>query len=241
MKRLYDKRILTLLCLNAALYALIVIFDSKKAFLYISPALGLTCDILKYSAIVSCLLICVFAYSRTRARAPLFQSIVFCFTLGADIFLLFTPYFAAGVFVFLGAHLFALLRYRPRWAIPAGIAAAAVFALALLLAPRVLRANTELSLIIAVCGAYAVLIISVTISTFHSPQPRLNTLFSRLGMCLFLACDVNVAIFNILPAGLPAHTASIILMWLFYLPAQSLLALSACHWGKIPAPALQTA
>ena len=76
------------------------------------------------------------------------------------------------------------------------------------------------------------LIISVTVSTFHAPQPRLNTLFSRIGMCLFLACDVNVAIFNALPAGLPTHTASIVLMWFFYLPAQTLLALSACKWRR---------
>jgi len=230
MKRFSDKRIFALFCLNAVLYALIVVLDVKKAAYYVTPAQGLACDVLKYTAIISCLLICIFAYSRTRARTPLIQTIVLCFTLGADFFLLFTPYFAAGVFVFLGAHLFALIRYKPRWAIPAGICAAAVFTLTILLAPRILHTGSDLTLIIAVCFSYAVLIISVTISTFHSPQPRLNTLFSRLGMCLFLVCDANVAIFNALPAGVPLHTSSIVLMWLFYLPAQTLLALSACKW-----------
>jgi len=228
MKRFSDKRIFTLFCLNVVLYVFIVIFDTVKAAHYITPAQGLAADLLKYSAIMSCLLICIFAYSGSRTRAPFLQAFVFCFTLGADFFLLFTPLFAPGVFVFLGAHLCALLRYKPRWALPVGVSAAAAFVLAALFASRVLKANAELSLILAVCSAYAVLIICVTVSTFHSPQPRLNTLFSRLGMCLFLDCDVNVAIFNALPAGHPAHTASIVLMWLFYLPAQTLLALSAC-------------
>ena len=217
-------------CFNAALYAFIVIFDTMNAAGNITSQLGLICDVLKYAAIISCLMICVFAYSRTRDRTPLIQTIVFCITLGADFFLLFTPYFTTGVFIFIGAHMCALIRYKPRWALPAGICAAAVFILVMFLAPRVLHANDYITLYIAVTATYAVLIISVTISTFFAPQPRINTLFSRIGMCLFLACDINVAIFNAAPAGAPAHTASIVLMWLFYLPAQTLLALSACTW-----------
>jgi len=230
MKRFSDKRIIIFVCLNAVLYVFILILDTMNAVSYISPAQGLVCDALKYAAIISCLCICAITYSRTRERTPLIQSIIFCVTLGADFFLLFTPYFVPGVFVFIGAHLCALIRYMPRWALPAGICALAVFLLVTFLAPRALHANAELTLFIAVCSAYAVLIISVTVSTFHAPQPRLNTLFSRIGMCLFLACDINVAIFNAMPAGMPAHTASIVLMWLFYLPAQTLLALSAYKW-----------
>ena len=230
MKLFPGKSVFTLVCLNAALYVFIVVFDAMKASVGVSPSQGLLCDFFKYAAILSCLIICVISYKMTRERTPLIQSIVFCFTLGADLLLLFTPLFAAGVFIFLGAHTSALIRYRPRWALPAGICSAAVFVLAALFATKILHANSELTLVISVCAAYAVLIISVTISTFHSPQARVNTLFSRLGMCLFLACDVNVAIFNAMPAGHPAHTASIVLMWLFYLPAQTLLALSAVKW-----------
>ena len=230
MKRFPDTRIFIFVCLNAVLYIFIVVLDAMNAVHRITPAQGLLCDILKYSAIISCLVICLIAFSRSRERTPLIQSIVFCVTLGADLFLLFTPYFVTGVFIFLGAHLCALIRYKPRWALPAGVSAAAVFALVMYFAPRVLHLNAELTLFAAVCLAYAVLIVSVTVSTFHAPQPRVNTLFSRVGMCLFLACDVNVALFNAMPAGHPAHTASIVLMWLFYLPAQTLLALSACKW-----------
>jgi len=230
MRHFPDIRVFPLVCVNAALYVLIVIFDVMRAASNITPAMGLLCDVLKYAAIISCLLICIFSYTRTRERTPLIQTIVFCITLVADYFLLFTPYFVAGVIAFIGAHSCALIRYKPRWIVPVGACAAAVFLLVTLMAPGILHLNTELTLFIAVTATYAVLIINVTVSTFHSPQPRLNTLFSRVGMLLFLACDVNVMIFNAVPAGYPAHTASIVLMWLFYLPAQTLLALSASKW-----------
>jgi len=230
MKLFLDKRIFLLVCINAALYVFIVILDVMNAFDSITPSMGHFCDAMKYAAIISCLLICVFAYSRSRERTPLIQMIVFSVTLGADFFLLFTPYFVAGVFVFIAAHTCALIRYKPRWSPFVGAASASVFILALYLAPRILHSNSEITLFIAVTGAYAVLIISVAISTFFAPQPRVNTLFSRFGMCLFIACDINVLIFNAIPAGATPHTASIFLMWLFYLPAQTLLALSACKW-----------
>ena len=232
MKCFSDRRIFILVCLNAALYVFITVFDTMKAVHGVSPAQGLACDVLKYSAIISCLLICIFAYSRTRERTPLIQILVFCITLAADFLLLFTPLFTTGVFVFLGAHFCALLRYKPRWAPVAGICAAAAFVLTIYLAPRFLHTNPDLSLFAAASAAYAILIISVTVSTFFAYQQRTNALFSRLGMCLFIACDVNVLFFNVLPADSTPYTAAIVLMWLFYLPAQTLLALSASKLSR---------
>ena len=216
-----------LVCINAALYIFIIILDSMNASGDITRRQGLVCDFMKYAAIISCLIICLFARSHSRRQVARIQAVVFCITLVADFFLLFTPYFTAGVLVFIAAHTCALLRYKPRWALSAGICAAALFASAFLLMTPLFHPDPGLKLVVASCIAYATLIISVAISTFHAEQPRLNTLFSRAGMLLFLACDVNVAIFNALPAGSALHTASIVLMWLFYLPAQTLLALSA--------------
>ena len=232
MKRISDKRVFVLVCLNAAIYVLIVFLDTMSAARGVTEAQGLLCDCMKYAAIVSCLCVCLFALKSEkqkseRRKTARIQAIVFCFTLVADALLLFTPYFAAGVIAFLGAHTCALIRYRRDWLLRAGVCAAALFFLALLLMPKLLRADWPLTLVVAVCAAYSVLIISVTVSTFHAEQPRQNTVFSRVGMLLFLACDINVALFNGLPAGAPLHTASIVLMWFFYLPAQTLLALSA--------------
>jgi hypothetical protein len=243
MKHLEDKRIFFLVCVNAALFVPVVVLDAVKAAASVTPAQGRLCDILKYAAIASCLLICIFAWARARkpgapqgeAPDPLFraariQTIVFCLTLAADFFLLFTPFAEAGLFIFFGAHMAALIRYKPKWAIPVGIFAAAAFCAALIAAPRLFRMDAPFSLFLAACSCYVVLIASVTASALFAKQPRANALCSRLGMLLFLACDVNVAIFNAGEPGHPPHTAAIVLMWLFYLPAQTLLALSACKW-----------
>ncbi len=44
---------------------------------------------------------------------------------------------------------------------------------------------------------------------------------------VFLGCDLNVLFYNVLPVTSAFHITAIVLMWLFYLPAQTLLALSA--------------
>jgi hypothetical protein len=51
-------------------------------------------------------------------------------------------------------------------------------------------------------------------------------------MILFLCCDINVAIFNTAPPDTTLYSISAPLMWLFYLPAQILLSLSAA--GSCP-------
>jgi len=227
VKRITDTRIFALVCLNAALYASILTLDILKVTYGITRTQGHICDVFKYTAIISCLIICIFALSHTRKQTARIQAIVFCFTLGADFCLLFTSSFAIGIGIFLGAHTFALIRYRRGWALPAGICAAALFFVVIGVFPRVMHADTGLALTFAVSIAYAVLIITVAISTFFAEQPCENAIFSRLGMILFLACDINVAVFNTLPSGHALYTASVILMWAFYLPAQTLLALSA--------------
>jgi hypothetical protein len=227
MNRISDRRIFICVCLNIVLYILILTLDITKAKSFITPTQGLLCDVLKYAAIISCLLICVFALSHERKNVAKIQMIVFSITLVADLFLLFTPHFSFGVLAFIGAHSCALLRYKPKWLLPIGIAAAAIFTSVFLILPKTLHSDFHLTLVLASCSAYAIMIISVTISTFHARQPRPNELFSRIGMLLFLACDINVAIYNGLPVGSGLYTASIFLMWLFYLPAQTMLALSA--------------
>lgn len=48
-----------------------------------------------------------------------------------------------------------------------------------------------------------------------------------LGLTLFAGCDVCVGLFNVLPQGSPLYPAASLGMWLFYLPSQVLIALSA--------------
>ena len=55
-----------------------------------------------------------------------------------------------------------------------------------------------------------------------------------LGLTLFAGCDVCVGLFNALPAASPLYPAASVGMWLFYLPSQVLIALSALPEKEAP-------
>jgi hypothetical protein len=61
-----------------------------------------------------------------------------------------------------------------------------------------------------------------------------------LGMFLFLACDINVALFNITKFVPPTNEiifklqyTAFVLIWFFYLPSQILLSMSGYSYKKI--------
>ena len=225
------KRIIVLVIINAVLYIGFVVFDILGAMkiLVLDPSPS---NEMKYATIISCLLITLFSFfagrkigvSFERQRAARIQSIVFAITLGADFFLLFTGYFVAGVIVFLFAHAMALYRYKPNWLLPLAIVSMVLCATALIMVS--VTSKMDILFFPLLCGAYAVLIIGVLVSTFHSEQPHINTLLSRSGLILFLGCDINVFFSNILSTGTTFYAISLVLMWVFYLPAQTMLALS---------------
>ena len=55
--------------------------------------------------------------------------------------------------------------------------------------------------------------------------PKTNSIMISLGMIFFVLCDINVGLSLILPASL-TRTISLNLIWVFYTPALTLLALS---------------
>ena len=232
------KRIIVFVVINVVLYVGFVALD-------ILGAKGLTvADIspsneMKYATIVSCLLITVFSYflgkrngvSSERLRAAHIQSIIFGITMVADFFLLFTDYFVIGVIVFLFAHSTALYRYKPSW-VPFLASISGALCVASLVIMGFYHSDKEILYFALLCSAYAVLIIGALVSTFHAEQPRINTMMSRLGMILFIGCDINVFFSNLLPASSAFFGPTLILMWVFYLPAQTLLALSVVSFSK---------
>jgi uncharacterized membrane protein len=219
------------------------------------PGLNTASNVLKYAGIVSCLVLAVLAALRPWQRQDArLQIVILCFTAGADFFLLFTARFTIGICIFYGAHLAALRRYRPKLLLGAyrnschaslplraaivsigllfvGVAAAAAGLLVFLSSLRDPSAcfaalpGISPALVIYIC--YVLLIVCVTIAAFLSERPKTNKTLSTVGMCLFLACDFHVALFNTQPAGSPVSAIAFVLMWVFYLPAQTLLALSA--------------
>lgn len=176
---------------------------------------------LKYAGMAVCLLLALCALPRAPHRRGCARLVLaLCLTLAADYFLLFTRHFEVGVGLFCLAHLAHLWRYRSSVLLPAALCTAAVFAAC---AVAALAGRRWLCLPL-LCVLYAALILTATVTAFHLPPPWPGRRL-RLGMVLFLLCDVNVLLFNTLPPGWP-HTAASVLMWVFYLPAQYLLATS---------------
>jgi uncharacterized membrane protein YhhN len=167
----------------------------------------------------------VVSFSAYSSRDAKLQCACLAITVLADYFLLLTDLFAFGICIFLVAHLIALARYRkslwPKMAVLCTAIALLAVSLPALGAEDMSSTNTMLGII------YGVLILTVTICTFLYKQPKQNAFCSRLGMCLFLLCDLNVAMHNTLDAGEAWYAASGVLMWVFYLPAQILLSISA--------------
>ena len=157
------------------------------------------------------------------------------FTVGADYFLVLHDRHLPGVAVFCFAHvcyIFRALENFPRWRRYA-------FVCLPFLAAAIFIAFITGQLFV-LSGIYAGLFgINITVNVRHFKQektvlPRFNKTLFLAGLILFALCDVNVLLFN-LPRqlGVPViFPWAFRLIWVFYLPAQVLIALSAVKFDK---------
>lgn len=145
------------------------------------------------------------------------------FTLVSDALLLFTPWHFAGVACFCGVHLSCIRR-----CVKAAFKAALLITISVALALAVCALlGIRLPYLLIAGALYAALIVSATACAFRSGHP--NAIQIRIGMLLFVLCDINVALFNVAPH---VFAPASVLMWAFYLPSQLLLSLSC---AKTPA------
>lgn len=148
--------------------------------------------------------------------------VAFALTLTADVFLLFTSQLLPGMALFCCAHLAYLGRYRAP-----GRRVFRVLALAAwLLIAGLWLAGRRGWLFYPAALTYAVLLLAATVGAFRAALPRHSARLARLGMLLLIACDINVALYNLLAGG-PAYRAASLLMWFFYLPSQICIVMSA--------------
>ncbi|MDR3225469.1 MAG: hypothetical protein LBT52_04125 [Clostridiales Family XIII bacterium] len=260
-RRVLTPPVFWLIIVNAVLYTLFLIMDIYDIRLFsssaiigerISSELYLSSAFLKYVSICVCFAISQVVLLRTsRERDARLQVLIFGFTLIADYFLLFTDYYVTGMIIFCAAHVSAILRYSNMMIVKlvAGLA---------LIIPAVPIAASLISwtmgsgssdgdspgayfhevILLAVGLYYSALIIAATIATFVRRQPHVNNILSRLGMILFVLCDINVLILNLSNFGGPGELATEppypahIIAWVFYLPAQTMLAISAYDFEK---------
>ena len=218
MQRLIKNRpVCALLVSEAALY---IIFLAIDLFF---PAWGKASSTLKYAGILLCPVIAVLLRRNAWDRqdsAYLIGALVF--TCAADLFLLLLNKPVYGVVLFCMAHLLYIRRYRAAWFKPA--ATITVSAIAICLA--VSSFTTAFPLRNALAMLYGALLLSVFLLAYTSLLPKKNRRLVMTGMALFLLCDIHVALFNIAGTDNPYYPFASFFMWLFYLPAQVLLAVS---------------
>ena len=150
-------------------------------------------------------------------------------TAGADWFLLVrNDCYPLGIALFLCVQTAYYLRLR-RGGAPAAYPLRAGLALGTELGLYILHLANPLNLL---AGLYFSQLLSNTILAW-TVKGRPGRLFA-LGLALFVGCDVCVGLFNALPAPSPLYSAASVGMWLFYLPSQALIALSALPEKEAP-------
>ena len=200
------------LIVEGVLYALFLSMD-------LTALRGQTVPI-KYSGILLCLGFALLA--RVKWGGDWLVPLALALTAGADWFLLVRgDHYALGIALFLCVQTVYYLRLR-RAGAPAACPLRAGLALAAGLGLYLLNLATPVNLL---AGLYFSQLLSNTILAWTRPGRRWR-LFA-LGLTLFVGCDTCVGLFNALPAASPLYPAVSFGMWLFYLPSQVLIALSA--------------
>ena len=183
---------------------------------------------LKYASVVFCFLLAgSFHFSSANKKDSKYVVIALFFTLIADVFLLFTTQRLTGVLVFCFVQLVYLKRYDNRFFLTG---------LGLVSVSNLVYIFSGFSALHVAAGLYAVLIVLCFSATFFGVAARAFSAFRlrcvRSAMVLFILCDVHVALYNYIGSTSPYYRVVTVAMWLFYLPSQLLLALSAWHPKK---------
>jgi hypothetical protein len=191
--------------------------------LFFTAILFLDDDLIKWISIftIASYLICTW-HKTTGNKDHLMMIAIMVLTLTADGFLLFTDFFFIGISLFVGVQfgyayrlkfLLKCSNYSLGWQF---------------LLPFVMIFVIALKSIPLMAALYALLILSnVFLSIKYLYFNILNHRIFALGMVLFLFCDINVLIYNLPLQSYVLHDLSRVSMWIFYLPSQTLLAISA--------------
>ncbi|MCL2217267.1 MAG: lysoplasmalogenase family protein [Defluviitaleaceae bacterium] len=194
---------------------------------------------LKFAFVAGCFALALLSYFRCNSKndwAWLVGGLAF--TLGADYFLVLHNNHLHGIAVFCFTHVCYIMRADSHknsvnvYTLIARFGIVSAFVVVAVI-------NDSVAML---AGIYAILFavnIHVNFRFFRNektPIPKLNRALILAGLILFILCDINVLLFNLpmylnAPQGL---TAVFPLIWVFYLPSQALLAVSAINYKKTP-------
>lgn len=214
-KRMPSNLAATFLSVEGVLYAVFLALDLMGR--------GSQTISIKYAGILLCLAFSLLCAARGGNRLV---PIALALTAGADWFLLVrNDHYALGVVLFLCVQSVYFLRLRAAgapaaWPLRSGLALGA--GLAVCAAGMAVGQAAPLNLLAAL---YFSQLLSNTILAWTLKGRRWRRF--ALGLTLFVGCDVCVGLFNVLARISPLYPAISVGMWLFYLPSQVLIVLSA--------------
>ena len=201
---------------------------------------------LKFAFVAACFAVALASYFFCRSRRDWFWlTLGLGFTVAADFFLVLHDMHFIGVAVFCFTHVAYILRavsgqpggrrrLFPVFKVVVAVLACFLFVLYVL---NWIHAGLRVLIVIysvqAVAAVYAALFITnIYVSARYI---RHNIVPVIAGLLLFAACDICVLLFN-LPSyfGAPEGLRMVFpLIWVFYLPSQALLAVSAVDFTRI--------
>ena len=198
---------------------------------------------LKFVFIVVCFMVALGSYFFCKNKRDWFWgSLALGFTLVADFFLVLHDWHLPGVAVFCFAHLAYIMRAMEhrrgllRRSAPRNDERKPLpllwFLFLVIAVVLTILAFVWVDAIFVVSALYATLFISNIIISARYLQH--NRWLAITGLLLFLACDICVLLFN-LPRyiGAPAWLTGVFpLIWVFYLPSQVLLSVSAVDFRR---------
>lgn len=200
---------------------------------------------LKYISILLCFLLSLMAMDHAISPMDilLLQSGLFITTL-ADLCLLILDKFTIGVAIFCVAQIIYCIRYNPPKAYPTVVRFMMVFevlAISYILLGFFVK---NLDTLFVVATAYAICLMTSVIRAIKLCKakqfPSPNRYMIAIGMVLFLLCDINVGLTNVIQQLRPQsifltyiYNMSSFLIWFFYLPSQVLLAMSGYNFCQL--------
>lgn len=194
--------------------------------------------LLKLSAIALCFLYVMVMHYKFKTKDTLLMCIVFLFTLTSDVFLLLTRYFLIGVVFFIFVQVLYAYRITSKAKRLLKLSVFAALALGLTIF-YIVNPEAGYGGLLEVGIIYAVLFLWNIIELARADGGRFaNKRFFLVGLVLYAICDLHVLIYNF-PSYFQSNEAlqmwydfSAIGMWLFYLPGQVLLGMSAQGDGE---------
>ena len=191
---------------------------------------------LKFIFIVACFAVAALSYFFCHSKKDwAWLTAGLLFTVGADYFLVIHNSHLPGVAVFCFAHVCYILR--------ALNAAKRRLKIALVCVPFLIVIVYFVFIneaLFVLSGIYAALFMAnIAVNTWFFKQknallPKFNRMLVLAGLILFALCDINVLLFN-LPRQLDMPVIfpfAFQLIWVFYLPSQLLLAVSAIKFHR---------